>query len=126
MADGTVSLSLDSYEAMQDEIRALRFKCDELKTKYEEEKAKTWKIFGPVFEGKRRVSFYDSPSTFESAIVVEMKDPRTFIKFHNYDHMEVPEKIALTRQLIDNHIADVIKNIDFTGLEQWLQEKKKK
>lgn len=124
MADGTVTLSLDSYESMQDDIRALRSKCDELKRLYEDEKAKTWKMFGPAFQGKRKISFFQSPPTFENAIVMEVKDPRTIIRFNNYDHLEVPDKVLVTRQLIENHIADVIKNIDFTGLEQWMKERK--
>ena len=128
MADGTVTLSLDQYESMQDELRALRSKNTELKKSLEEEKLTTWRIFGPLFSPSKKLSTFHEVSyaNFEERIVLRNNVPYTQVTFQGWDYMNVPDKSLIIRHLIEHHITDVIKSFDFTGLEQWLSKNKKK
>lgn len=126
MTSGIVSIDLDDYERMQEEIRHLRSTNEELKRKLLDAEGKVWKIFGNFFKQKSKAIFAESPYTLENALIIECKNPKTFVRFDSYDYDKIPDKTLVIRHLIEEHIADVITNIDFSGLEQWLYQKKKK
>lgn len=110
MSEGTVSLPLDKYLAMEDELRELR-----------KQKNYLWDIFGKFFEPKRRVDSEIGMQDFIPSRHFKLRydNPQTTFIFNEEPILPLSEsdKALVVRMLIERHISDVIKNIDFSKVE---------
>lgn len=110
MSEGTVSLPLDKYLAMEDELRELR-----------KQKNYLWDIFGKFFEPKRNIISESGMNNFIPLRQFRLRynNPQTVITFSEepYFGLSEQDKTLVIKMLIEHHISDVVKNIDFSKVE---------
>lgn len=110
MSEGTVNLPLYKYLEMEDELRELR-----------RQKNYLWDIFGKFFEPKRKIDTERGMQDFlpSRQFRLRYENPQTILTFTEEPILSLSEsdKSLVIRMLIERHISDVVKNIDFSKVE---------
>jgi hypothetical protein len=105
----SVTISLASYEAMKDKIRLLEQQLSFTKTLLEQEKQLTWKMFGSIVNQPKRI--VDLEQAERKIIKLHCNAPYIMV-----DAFDFPQKIdidLITRTLLDAHIRDMLKQIEY-------------
>lgn len=95
------------------DLEARSRELKEVKRQLEEERGKTWKLFGNFFEQKRTLHVLEDPSLMARQYIIEVKQPLTKVLVQDYNLSSEWNVAAIYRKLVEEHILDVVKAVDF-------------
>ena len=114
---GEVTIPLRVFMDLEARSREL----ETVKRQLEEERGKTWKLFGNFFEQKRTLHELTDYSRPSQLYVIEVKQPLTKLVVDGYNLDSTWDVPAICRKLVEDHILDVVKAVDIARLNPKVQ-----
>lgn len=114
---GEVTIPLRVFMDLEARSREL----ETVKRQLEEERGKTWKLFGNFFEQKRTLYELTDYSQPAQMYVIEVKQPLTKLVVDGYNLDSTWDVPAICRKLVEDHIRDVVKAVDIAKLNPKVQ-----
>lgn len=101
---GMVTIPLSTYE----HYKRVEQELATTKASLEEEKQKTWSMFGHFFDPQRKLGVADDFNNFSKRLYIKALQPVTTVDVTPYDIQSDWEVTAIIRHLMDKHIVDVV------------------
>lgn len=109
---GEVTIPLRQFLLLEAKTRELESELETAKRQLEEERGKTWKLFGNFFEPQRVLHTLEDDTMMSKHYVIEVKQPLTKMVVQGYNLSSEWDVVAIYRRLIDEHVLDVVKAVD--------------